>query len=47
MNEQKYVGPTKKMAIVKGRGTAHETRTETNITLYWSKVYRRYMSIPQ
>lgn len=37
---------TKKLVIVKGRGTKKETRQKTNITLYWHDTYKKWMSIP-
>lgn len=38
---------TKKLAIIKGRGTQAETRIETNVTLYWSKSIGRWVTIPE
>lgn len=37
---------TKKLVIIKGRGTKNETRIETDITLYWSERFQKWMTIP-
>ena len=37
---------TKKLTIVVGKGTTHERRVESGITLYWSAALGRYVSIP-
>lgn len=38
---------TKKLIIVKGRGTAKETRTTTDIDLYYSERLGRWVTIPK
>jgi hypothetical protein len=38
---------TKKLTIIKGRGTKNETRIETDITLYWSAAMGRWVTIPE
>lgn len=47
---------TKKLTIIKGRGTKNEARTrpcqsplgiETDITLYWSARLGRWVTIPE
>ncbi|NIQ90992.1 MAG: hypothetical protein GWN93_19110 [Deltaproteobacteria bacterium] len=38
---------TKKLVIVRGKGTPNETRIETDITLHWSAGLGRYVSIPE
>jgi len=38
---------TKKLVIIKGKGTKNETRIETDITLYWSQPMQRWVSIPE
>jgi hypothetical protein len=37
---------TKKLVIIKGKGTPAETRIETNVTLYWSERLGRWVTIP-
>lgn len=37
---------TKKLTIIKGRGTKNETRIQTDITLYWCERLGRWVSIP-
>ena len=37
---------TKKLVIVKGKGTAKEQRIETNITLYWCESLQSWVTIP-
>ena len=36
---------TKKLIIVKGKGTKNEQRITTNINLYWSESLQRWVSI--
>lgn len=38
---------TKKLTIIKGKGTKAETRIETDITLYWSERFQKWMTIPE
>ncbi len=38
---------TKKLTIVKGKGTKKEKRTKSNITAYYSETLKRYVTIPQ
>jgi hypothetical protein len=37
---------TKTMVIIRGRGTPHEKRIETNIKMYYSESLKRYATIP-
>jgi hypothetical protein len=37
---------TKKLVIIRGRGTTKEIRIVTNIDLYWSETFKRWMTIP-
>jgi hypothetical protein len=37
---------TKRLTVTRGKGTAHERRIETDITIYWSKSLRRWVTIP-
>lgn len=37
---------TKKLVVIKGKGTKNEQRIVTNITLYWSQAIGRYVSVP-
>ena len=37
---------TKKMTIVKGKGTKHEKHIQTNINLFWSEVLKKWVTIP-
>ena len=34
------------LIIVRGKGTAHETRLTTTIPLYWSPALKRWVTIP-
>lgn len=45
--ESRYEGPTKRLVVIKGKGTPNERRIETDITLYWSKALGRYVTIPE
>jgi len=36
----------KMMVIVRGKGTAKETRINTSIPLYWSKVLNAWVTTP-
>lgn len=38
---------TKKLVIIKGKGTKNETRTETGVTLYWCERFGRWVAIPE
>lgn len=38
---------TKKLVIVKGKGTKNEQRIETNITLYWCESLQCWVTIPE
>ncbi len=38
---------TKKLVVIKGKGTTKEKRIETNIDLYWSETHKMWMSIPK
>ena len=38
---------TKKLVIIKGKGTKNEKRIETNITLYWSEARQMWFTIPE
>jgi hypothetical protein len=38
---------TKKLVIIRGKGTKAETRIETDIMLYWSAAMQRWVSIPE
>ena len=38
--------PTKKLVIIKGKGTPNERRIETNVTLYRSAPLGQWVSIP-
>ena len=44
--EDKYVGESKKLIAIKGKGTPREQRIDTGVILYWSPALRRYVSIP-
>jgi hypothetical protein len=37
---------TKKLVVVRGRGTKNEKRIETNVTLYWCERHQMWMTIP-
>lgn len=37
---------TKKLVIVRGRGTKNETRIETGVTLYWVERFQKWVSVP-
>ena len=37
---------TKKLIIIRGKGTKNEQRIETDITLYWNEAAQRWMTIP-
>lgn len=37
---------TKKLTIIKGKGTPNEQRIPTDITLYWCQSAQDYVSIP-
>ena len=37
---------TKKMVIIRGKGTKNEKRIETDITMYYSETHKRWMTIP-
>jgi len=40
--------PTQKtLVIVRGKGTAHETRIPTTIPLYWCARLGAYVTVPQ
>ena len=43
---QKQQPATKRLVVIRGKGTAHEQRIETNIILYWSKGLQQWVSIP-
>jgi len=44
----KPVQPTQKtLVIVRGKGTAHETRIPTTIPLYWCARLGAYVTVPQ
>lgn len=45
--EDKYEGPTKRLVIIKGKGTKREQRIETDITMYWVPALKRYVTIPE
>ena len=38
---------TKKLVVIRGKGTKNETRIETNVTLYWSERHQMWFSIPE
>lgn len=38
---------TKKLVIIRGRGTPREQRIETDITLYWCNSAGRWVTIPE
>jgi hypothetical protein len=38
---------TKKLVIIKGKGTKHEQRIVTDIDLYWSETMKRWVTIPE
>ena len=38
---------TKKLVIIRGRGTSREQRIETDVTLYWSNALGRYVTVPE
>lgn len=38
---------TKKLVIVKGKGTPKETRIQTNITLYFSPTLNQWITVPE
>jgi hypothetical protein len=38
---------TKKLTIIKGKGTKHETRIKTDIPVYWSEKANRWVTIPK
>ena len=37
---------TKRVVIVKNKGTAQEQRTVTNIPMYWVEAWKRWVTIP-
>jgi hypothetical protein len=37
---------TKKLVVIRGKGTAHERRSATDVTLYWHAPWRRWVTIP-
>ena len=37
---------TRKLVVVKGKGTKAEQRIQTNVNLYWSESLKRWVSIP-
>lgn len=37
---------TRKLIIIRGRGTPNEQRIETDVTLYWDRATGLWMSIP-
>jgi hypothetical protein len=39
--------PVKYLVIIRGKGTAHETRIPTTIPLYWCAQANAYVTIPQ
>jgi hypothetical protein len=39
--------PVKYLVIIRGKGTAHETRISTTIPLYWCARANAYVTIPQ
>lgn len=39
--------PTRKLVIIRGRGTPREQRIETNVTLYWCNRAGRYVTVPE
>lgn len=44
--DRKETDKTKTLTIIRGRGTASETRIETNIPLYWSQALQDWVTIP-
>jgi hypothetical protein len=38
---------TKKLVILRGKGTAKEQRIETNTLLYWVEAHGRWVTIPE
>ncbi len=38
---------TKKLVVIRGRGTANEQRIETNVTLYWCNSLGGYVTVPE
>ena len=37
---------TKKLTVIRGKGTPNERRIETDVTLYWLKTLKRWVAIP-
>ena len=37
---------TRKMVIIRGKGTKNETRIETDITMYWDNKRQVWFTIP-
>ena len=37
---------TKKMVVIRGKGTKNETRIETDTDLYWSEKIGKWVTIP-
>ena len=38
---------TKKLIVIRGKGTPKEQRIKTDILLYWSKALKRWVTIPE
>jgi hypothetical protein len=38
---------TKKLVIIRGKGTKNETRIETDITLYWCQSLQSWVTVPE
>ena len=38
---------TKKLVVIRSKGTKSEQRIETGVTLYWSEYLKRWVTIPE
>jgi hypothetical protein len=47
MTNQPKDGDTKKMVVIKGKGTKYEQRIVTDVDLFWSTTLQVWVSIPE
>ena len=38
---------TKKLVVIRGKGTRNEQRILTDVTLYWSETLKTWVTIPE
>jgi hypothetical protein len=38
---------TKKLVVIRGKGTPNEKRIETGVILYWSETLKTWVTIPE